>query len=133
MRLPFIAACIALPILVLGSLGLGYWMGQHDAKAKYDAGVEALVQMDGVERYHLASQTLAILQAGRYDEAKRVLLTWSRIQVGAIRSCKANPQCQAWSGKHLPSDAEIARLEAAPLPGQDVAANAGSAAAVVAP
>ena len=116
MRPSIIVACIALVTLVLGSLGLGYWMGEHDARTKYEAGMEFMIQNNSVDRYRMASNLPAMLEAARYDDATRVLQTWSRVQVPTIRKCKANPLCQAWSGNQMPSDAQIARLEATAPP-----------------
>jgi len=119
MRPSFVFASIAVTMAVLASLGLGYWLGKQDGQRQAVAAVDLEVRSEGVQKFFIAQKTLKSLQDAKYNDAKRILLQYAKLQVRGIRECKASSVCTTWSGPLMPSDAELERVSSMAVPDAD--------------
>jgi hypothetical protein len=119
MRPKFVFLSIAMAVAVLASFGLGHWVGKQDGQRQAAAAVDLEARSEGVQKFFIAQKTLKSLQDAKYNDARRILLQYAKLQIRGVRECKASSICARWSGPLMPSDDDLEKVSSMTMPDGD--------------
>lgn len=108
---------LLLPLTVLiavgGAFAAGHSIASHDAE-KANRSAVALIHADhAFEAFKLANSARLAQQASKPEQAAQLRTTWAALKASVLVECSEKPDCAAWVGTQMPSQAQLEDVIAA--------------------
>jgi hypothetical protein len=96
---------------VAGAYMAGRYVGSYDTEKRLSTLPAEISDQQSVTTLFILNTAIQRLKESKYEEARRVLENYARVQVPSVVACSKSPTCAAFAGKLMPSAGELQRME----------------------